>query len=56
MNNKISSTHLERRAVVYLRQSTPNQVEFHRESTERQYAIADRALTWCLLERCGSRN
>nr|ADO19245.1 recombinase [Nostoc flagelliforme str. Sunitezuoqi] len=36
MNNKISSTHLERRAVVYLRQSTPNQGEFHRESTERQ--------------------
>ncbi|OYD91591.1 recombinase family protein [Nostoc sp. 'Peltigera membranacea cyanobiont' 210A] len=45
MNNKISSTHLERRAVVYLRQSTPNQVEFNRESTERQYALADRALT-----------
>ena len=45
MNNKISSTHLERRAVVYLRQSTPTQVEFNRESTERQYALADRALT-----------
>lgn len=45
MNNKISSTHLERRAVVYLRQSTPTQVEFHRESTERQYALADRAST-----------
>jgi DNA invertase Pin-like site-specific DNA recombinase len=45
MNNKISSTHLERRAVVYLRQSTPTQVESHRESTERQYALAERALT-----------
>ena len=45
MNNKISSTHLERRAVVYLRQSTPTQVESHRESTQRQYALAERALT-----------
>jgi DNA invertase Pin-like site-specific DNA recombinase len=44
MNSKIRTTHLERRAVVYLRQSTPNQTELHRESTERQYALADRAL------------
>ncbi len=43
MNSKIRTTHLERRAVVYLRQSTPNQIELHRESTERQYALADRA-------------
>jgi len=45
MNSKVRTTHLERRAVVYLRQSTPTQVEFHRESTERQYALADRAST-----------
>lgn len=43
MNSKILKTHLERRAVVYLRQSTPQQVESNRESTERQYALADRA-------------
>ncbi|HCF27613.1 MAG TPA: recombinase family protein [Cyanobacteria bacterium UBA11049] len=43
MNTKIRKTHLERSAVVYLRQSTPIQVEFNRESTERQYALADRA-------------
>lgn len=43
MNSKIRTTHLERRAVVYLRQSTPVQTELHRESTERQYALADRA-------------
>lgn len=43
MNSKILKTHLERRAVVYLRQSTPSQVESNRESTERQYALADRA-------------
>lgn len=44
MNTKIGKTHLERRAFVYLRQSTPSQVESNRESTERQYALADRAL------------
>ena len=45
MNSKIRTAHLERRAVVYLRQSTANQIELHRESTERQYALADRALS-----------
>lgn len=43
MNSKIRSTHLERSAVVYLRQSTQIQVELNRESTQRQYALADRA-------------
>ena len=43
MNSKILQTHLERRAVVYLRQSTPQQVESNRESTQRQYALSDRA-------------
>ena len=43
MNSKIRTSHLERRAVVYLRQSTLTQVESHRESTDRQYALADRA-------------
>jgi len=43
MNRKIGHTHLECLAFVYLRQSTPHQVESNRESTERQYALADRA-------------
>jgi DNA invertase Pin-like site-specific DNA recombinase len=50
--------HLQRQASVYLRQSTPGQVETHHESTERQYALADRAveLGWdrsqvCLLDQ-----
>jgi hypothetical protein len=38
MNTKIRTTHLERSAVVYLRQSTQIQVELNRESTQRQYA------------------
>jgi DNA invertase Pin-like site-specific DNA recombinase len=41
--SKIRVSHLQRAAVVYLRQSTPSQVEHNRESTARQYALADRA-------------
>src|SRR3954454_5875378 len=40
---KIKSWHLDRAAVVYVRQSTPQQVADHQESTARQYALADRA-------------
>lgn len=41
---KISSSHLCRCAVVYVRQSTASQVEHNRESTERQYRLVERAL------------
>jgi DNA invertase Pin-like site-specific DNA recombinase len=44
MNAKIKEYHLERPAYVYLRQSTPKQVLHNRESTERQYALRDKAL------------
>ena len=40
---KIRADHLRRQAVVYVRQSTPHQVRGNRESTVRQYALADRA-------------
>lgn len=40
---KIKPTHIQRAAVVYVRQSTTSQVEHHRESTARQYALAERA-------------
>jgi DNA invertase Pin-like site-specific DNA recombinase len=40
---KIERQHLERLAIVYLRQSTPRQVRENVRSTERQYALADRA-------------
>ena len=43
MNDKVQATHLARRAVVYLRQSTLKQVHEHRESTARQYALRQRA-------------
>ena len=41
---KLRPCHLDLRAVVYVRQSTPQQVLEHRESTERQYALAERAI------------
>ena len=43
MNSKIRATHLQRQACVYLRQSSMGQVENNRESTERQYALVERA-------------
>lgn len=44
MISKIRSYHKEKAAYVYLRQSTMGQVIHHSESTERQYALKDRAL------------
>lgn len=41
--SKITSSHLSRQAVVYLRQSSAAQVEHNRESTQRQYALAAKA-------------
>ncbi len=41
--HKISSSHRERTAVVYLRQSSMAQVREHTESTKSQYALADKA-------------
>jgi DNA invertase Pin-like site-specific DNA recombinase len=41
---KIQSTHCERIAFVYVRQSTPLQVIENRESTERQYHLRERAI------------
>jgi len=38
--------HLEKLAIVYVRQSSPTQVLEHRESTARQYAFADQAVAF----------
>jgi DNA invertase Pin-like site-specific DNA recombinase len=40
---KIGASHLRRTACVYIRQSSASQVEHNRESTQRQYALAQRA-------------
>jgi DNA invertase Pin-like site-specific DNA recombinase len=42
-NSKITSEHLQRRAVIYVRQSTALQVQHNRESQLRQYGLADHA-------------
>ena len=41
---KLRDWHLDRGAIVYVRQSTPQQVNDHQESTARQYALAGRAV------------
>lgn len=41
--DKIHRHHCERMAMVYIRQSTVQQVERHQESTRLQYALVDRA-------------
>src|SRR5437867_11200028 len=45
-DNKIKAVHRQRAALVYIRQSTASQVEHNRESTARQYALAERACDW----------
>ena len=41
--NKLSPEHLQRRATIYVRQSTPAQLLLNRESRLRQYKLADYA-------------
>ena len=43
-SSKVLATHRYRSAVVYVRQSTPGQVEHNTESTDRQYALRERAV------------
>jgi DNA invertase Pin-like site-specific DNA recombinase len=44
LGGKIRTGHLDRLAVVYVRQSTMQQVDRHQESTRLQYALVDRAI------------
>lgn len=43
VSEKIARRHRERLAIIYIRQSTVQQVERHQESTRLQYALVDRA-------------
>ena len=45
LSPKLRPWHLDRCAFVYIRQSTPQQVLHHHESTDRQYALADKAVS-----------
>ena len=42
-STKVQAGHLQRSAIVYIRQSTPQQIIDNRESTERQSALVNRA-------------
>ncbi|WP_234704332.1 recombinase family protein [Rhizobium nepotum] len=52
MHEKISAHHLERKAILYVRQSSAHQVLHNRESSALQYAMRDRltALGWSQIE------
>src|ERR1700745_2321069 len=43
-HHKIHASHYDRLAVVYVRQSTPQQMLRHQESTRLQYGLVERAL------------
>lgn len=45
MPHKVRPEHLNRDALVYVRQSTMAQVRFNQESTQRQYALREKALS-----------
>ena len=52
LHDKITPQHLDRRAVIYLRQSSDKQVRENRESQRLQYGLRDRAvaLGWTQVE------
>lgn len=43
--SKVRPEHLNRMAIVYIRQSTLTQVRYNQKSTERQYALQEKALS-----------
>ena len=43
-SGKIKTQHLKRKAIIYIRQSTLQQVQRHQESTRLQYGLADKAM------------
>ena len=43
MNSRLTTERLSRRAIVYIRQSSPGQVLHNQESQRRQYSLVDRA-------------
>ena len=49
MNNSelVTTQHLARKAIIYIRQSTPHQVLSNQESLRLQYALEQRALSLC---------
>ena len=52
MNEKIKAHHLQRKAILYVRQSSVYQVTHNQESRQLQYAMQERLgqLGWCEVE------
>ena len=52
MNEKVKIQHLERKAILYIRQSSAYQVSHNLESPKLQYAMQERlqSLGWCEIE------
>ena len=52
MSDKIKTQHLDRKAVLYVRQSSPHQIQHNQESRSLQYAMQDRlgSLGWREIE------
>src|SRR2546428_12790957 len=46
IGSKLRDHHLRRQAIVYVRQSHPQQVVENVESTARQYGLVERAIAW----------
>ena len=46
VNAKITGSHRNRKALIYLRQSTEKQVQFNKESQRLQYGLKDIAKEW----------
>ncbi len=44
--SKVNSSHLNLDAIVYIRQSTLQQVQHHQSSTQLQYELRERVLSW----------
>lgn len=42
MSEKITAKHLQRKAILYIRQSSPHQVIHHTEGRRLQYAMKER--------------
>jgi len=51
VNQKVTQDHLQRKAYLYVRQSSLRQVRVHQESGRRQYALQQRAMEGRLYRR-----
>ena len=54
MSHKVTARHVQRQAMLYVRQSTLHQVLENTESTARQYALRERAIAASVGRRSGS--